>query len=333
LDTKPFTTLEQQIKLLKSRNLLFLDEEMAVKALSTYGYYEIVNGYKDVILDKDPKHQEKDVFIEGATFEQLFSLFKMDKSIANAVSKTMHDIELHLRTAVAYTVASHYTAEYEQYSHPDNFLRGKIKWNSRRNKKESERDGLLRKLQKIKEDDVQPFKHYRECHGNIPPWVLLKGTTFGNLITFYRLQKGSVKTEIISMMTDIPEEFVTEDTKQMFMEMLYLFLAYRNRADHGGRVYNYKSDMYFMKYHESFHKRIGVSKTSFKNGNGRIGLDVLLAAVSWFSTHGDPFRDLGLSIYGCLQDHLRKFPMDSEFININTGNFFAPLLENIETNE
>ncbi|WP_251900627.1 Abi family protein [Lactococcus lactis] len=330
MDTKPFTKLEHQITLLSSRKLLFLDEEAAYKVLSTYGYYEIVNGYKDVILDKDPAHQGKDVFVEGSTFEQLFSLFKMDKSIANAVSKTMHDIELHLRTAVAYTIADNYSADYEQYSHPDNFLRGKIKFNSRRGKNESERDGLLRKLNKIKEDDIQPYKHYREHHGNIPPWVLLKGTTFGNLITFYRLQKGNIKKEIIAMMTDIPIELVTDDTKQMFMEMLYMFLAYRNRADHGGRIYNYQSDKYQMKYHESFHSRIEISKTSFKRGNGRIGLDVLLAAVSWFSTHGNPFQDLGLSIYGCLRDHLRKFPMDSEFININTGNFFASLLENLD---
>jgi abortive infection bacteriophage resistance protein len=32
---KPFTTLEEQIALLKSRNLLFLDEETAIKAMAT----------------------------------------------------------------------------------------------------------------------------------------------------------------------------------------------------------------------------------------------------------------------------------------------------------
>jgi abortive infection bacteriophage resistance protein len=255
----------------------------------------------------------------------------MDKSIANAVSKTMHDIELHLRTAVAYTIAKHYSADYEKYSLPKNFLRGNIKWNARKRQNESERDGLLRKLQKIKNDDVQPFKHYREHHENIPPWVLLKGTTFGNLITFYRLQKGTIKSEIISMMTHIPEELIVDDTKQMFMEMLYMFLAYRNRADHGGRIYNYQSDKYSMKYHESFHTRIEVSKNAFKNGNGRISLDVLLAATSWFSTHGNPFQDLGVNIYSCLRDHLNKFPMDSEFININTGNFFASLFKDLKS--
>ena len=142
MDRKPFTTLEQQIQLLKSRNLTFLDEEMALKALSTYGYYEIVNGYKDVILDHSFESEVADVFVDGATFEQLFSLFKMDKSIANSVSKSMHDIELHLRTAIAYTIGKHFTAEYEIYSNPINYLRGKIRWNSRTNKKESERDGF-----------------------------------------------------------------------------------------------------------------------------------------------------------------------------------------------
>ena len=72
MDRKPFTTLEQQIQLLKSRNLTFLDEEMALKALSTYGYYEIVNGYKDVILDHSFESEVADVFVDGVDiFQQL----------------------------------------------------------------------------------------------------------------------------------------------------------------------------------------------------------------------------------------------------------------------
>lgn len=331
MDRKPFTTLEQQIQLLKSRNLTFLDEEMALKALSTYGYYEIVNGYKDIILDHSFESEVADVFVDGATFEQLFSLFKMDKSIANSVSKSMHDIELHLRTAIAYTIGKHFTAEYEIYSNPINYLRGKIRWNSRTNKKESERDGLLRKFNNIKNDDIQPFKHYRECHENTPPWVLLKGTTFGNLITFYRLQKGDIKKEVISLMTNIPEEMISDDVKEMFIEILYMFLAYRNRSDHGGRVYNYNSEKYSLKYHKIFHDRMEISKTSFAKGNGRIGLDVLLYALSWFSMHGQPFIDLGSNIYGCIEEHLTKFPMDSEFINMNTGKFYNDFLPNKST--
>ena len=47
---KEFKTVNEQIELLKSRNLTILDEEKARENLMLYGYYEIVNGYKDVLL-------------------------------------------------------------------------------------------------------------------------------------------------------------------------------------------------------------------------------------------------------------------------------------------
>ena len=39
MDRKPFTTLEQQIQLLKSRNLTFLDEEMALQSLDCRAFF------------------------------------------------------------------------------------------------------------------------------------------------------------------------------------------------------------------------------------------------------------------------------------------------------
>ena len=48
---KPFTTIDQQIKILKDRNLKFLNEKAAREHLRSYGYYEIINGYKDYLLE------------------------------------------------------------------------------------------------------------------------------------------------------------------------------------------------------------------------------------------------------------------------------------------
>lgn len=54
MEKKPqeFTTIEQQIELLKSRNLVFKSEKNAKIILESYGYYEIINGYKDFYIKK-----------------------------------------------------------------------------------------------------------------------------------------------------------------------------------------------------------------------------------------------------------------------------------------
>ncbi len=43
---KPFTTIRQQIELLKSRGVVFPDEFKAMEILEREGYYSVVNGYK-----------------------------------------------------------------------------------------------------------------------------------------------------------------------------------------------------------------------------------------------------------------------------------------------
>lgn len=44
-----YTTAEQQLQKLKLQKLTILDEDLAKSALRTYGYYNIINGYRDPI--------------------------------------------------------------------------------------------------------------------------------------------------------------------------------------------------------------------------------------------------------------------------------------------
>lgn len=79
----PFTTIDQQIQLLEDRKLIFRSKEYAKQILSMYGYYNVINGYKDnYVISVDGEEQYK----EGVTFEQIVSLFSMDHSIRNAVA-------------------------------------------------------------------------------------------------------------------------------------------------------------------------------------------------------------------------------------------------------
>jgi hypothetical protein len=62
---KTFKSIEDQIKILKGRGLAFNNEEGAKNLLLQYGYYEIVNGYKDSLVDPLNKFEER--YIEGAS--------------------------------------------------------------------------------------------------------------------------------------------------------------------------------------------------------------------------------------------------------------------------
>lgn len=49
---KPFKTYDEQIDILKSRNLEIKDKSKAKDILSQINYYNLINGYKDPFLIK-----------------------------------------------------------------------------------------------------------------------------------------------------------------------------------------------------------------------------------------------------------------------------------------
>lgn len=72
---KEFKTLEEQIELLKTRNILFNDEESTRKILLHNNYYNIINGYKDLFLDTN----NPTVYKQNTTFEEIYSLYEFDR--------------------------------------------------------------------------------------------------------------------------------------------------------------------------------------------------------------------------------------------------------------
>lgn len=304
---KPFKTFEQQIEILKQRNLKFVNEDAAIEVLATYSYYEIINGYKDVGI------LEGENFRDGVTFEQLFNLFLMDKKIRSIISIAINELETHLRTALSYTVAKHYTANQYEYLKRRHFERGKTKHG------QSQRSQLLRKCQKILNDESQPYKHYRIKHGNVPPWILVKGMTFGNLITFYKLQKPDIKVEVINLMTKIPKELITDDIKDMIINIFYFLLAHRNNVAHVSRAYNFKTDKNKIRYSQTFHSRMRISEEEYNAGCGQNGLQTLAHAMSWFKTHQSPVTDFTINLAKAIDNYLELYPEDKDFINKEIG--------------
>lgn len=49
---KPFMSIDDQIQLLKNRNLIITDEEKAKTVLSTVNYYRLINAYSIDLLEK-----------------------------------------------------------------------------------------------------------------------------------------------------------------------------------------------------------------------------------------------------------------------------------------
>lgn len=312
---KPFLSISQQIEQLRDdRGLLFNSEERAHDILVRYGYYEVINGYKEHFMknvDDDSKG-----FIEGITFEHVFALYDFDRHLREITMNSIELFEANLRQVVAYTVAENISFDQSIFMDRKHYRTGNKYWNQKLHKNVYPIDTLMSTMTNISKSKVDPYKHYREEHGNIPPWIIVKKLSFGNLIWWYQLLPAACSDIIIARMFGFPVAFVKNipDLRSVFSSLLKLYLNYRNTAAHGGRIYNHKSEKYALPYFQIFQKDIlGISEADYRHGKGQSRFGFMMRSIAFMGNH-DPGRELYQAAMNQLKEYLKRYPDDKNYL-------------------
>jgi len=95
---KEFKTIEKQIEILKERNLI-VNEEKAKEIFRDNNYYYLINGYKNLFIDKNNGEKQ---YKESATLEEIFALYKFDSELKSIFLKYILKIERRMDTYIAY---------------------------------------------------------------------------------------------------------------------------------------------------------------------------------------------------------------------------------------
>jgi len=273
---KPFKTLDEQIDILIKRNLVIKDIDQAKFSLTKHGYYSIINGYKDIFLKEKANPMEEDCFSDNVNFTDLINLYYFDVRLRNEILSALESIEGTLQSNIAYILSEKFGYKQTDYLCPTNFKVGRRTRNGR-----TEREVLLEQLGKICGSEEHPMKHYRSRYGNIPPWILAKGLTFGNIIYIYKLFKKEEKDYLISRCLGTPINEVDEKLKEFFSKMLDIFRRYRNWAAHGGRIYSHKVREE-LPYYPPVHQKYGITRGNYNKGQGKNDIMGLCLAMFFF---------------------------------------------------
>lgn len=226
-----YNTPTHQIEKLKQQSLIINDESFAIKQLQTYGYFNLIKSYRDpYTINVDGNI----VYRSGVTFEQIYSLYILDKNLRNAVINSMLDLEVHLKAVTADVLAQSFGLAPESY----------LKFRNFRDKKKSKNrfslNGILRSLNQTLITDKDPICHYRENHDIVPPWILMKSVYFSTVVNFINLFKPNEQTMLANAL--YPSEITQIDDSELrsfMLDTFFICLEYRNLAAHGGRTYNY----------------------------------------------------------------------------------------------
>ena len=163
--SKPALTYNDQVQLLRSRGLGVADEPAAKHCLAHHNYYRL-SAYRYALSEPTNAHQ----FLPGATFEQLWGLYRFDHSLRQLVSEAAQQVEISARARFAYE----YGRAYGALSYADSRLFKKQKPHANTLKRIDE------EIRRSKEDFIL---HFKTRHGmSRPPiWAACEVMSFGNI--------------------------------------------------------------------------------------------------------------------------------------------------------
>ena len=186
---KQFKNLEEQIEILKYKGMQIPNEEEAKKVLLRENYF-FLNGYRYPFL----KSLTEKKFIEGTTFEELYSLFLFDRSIRNVFFKNLLVIENNLKSIFSYQLSKKYGYKEKDYLRPKNFTQDRSK--------SKQVNDLLRKMKRqirVNGSQHSATAHYITNYGYIPLWILVKVLSFGIVGELFSILKYEDQKNICNL--------------------------------------------------------------------------------------------------------------------------------------
>ncbi|WP_431808820.1 Abi family protein [Lysinibacillus sphaericus] len=269
---KPFLNIDMQVQKLIDRGLIIDSHDSTKKFLLKTTYYDVINGYKDIFLEDKVNNTDEDRFLPNTKFDDLISLYSLDKNIRTHIFNAVLAIECNFYSVLSYCISEKYGEKHEEYLKKENYKAGKIQSYNRK----SERENLLWKInKKIREAEEQPLKYYVQKYDNVPPWILVKSLTFGELLVLYKLSTSDIKENVLIILLGSDP---TEEEKEFFLKSMELFNKFRNRAAHGGRMYNYKTNIE-LPYREWLFDLLGITKEEYNRGQGKSDNGAFLLAI------------------------------------------------------
>lgn len=184
---KEFKTIEEQIELLQNRNLHIENEETAKAILLNNNYYYLINGYKDLFLNRKSTAEK---FSNGTTLEEIYSLYEFDRKIRIIFLEYILLIERKIDTHIAYEFSKNYG--HKDYLNSENFNY------ISKNKELIDKflNDINLEISHQYKNSNKMIRHYLDTYKYIPLWVLIRILSFGKVSKFYSFMKQKEQNNI-----------------------------------------------------------------------------------------------------------------------------------------
>ena len=179
MKSKTFKTLDEQIDILTKKGLVVEDIE-ATKTILLRENYFFLSGYRHLFMRPD----DNKTYLEGTTFNELYSMFLFDRQIRNIIFKNILIVENNLKSILAYVMSKNHGFKENNDMSPE---------------KSRQVNDLIRKMKRqisVNGKQHTATAHYIINYGYIPLWVVVKVLSFGIVGELYTILQYQDQKEI-----------------------------------------------------------------------------------------------------------------------------------------
>lgn len=222
MKAKIFKNLDEQIDIMRSRGLIINNEEETKKILFRENYF-FINGYRHMFTTTD-----KDKFILGTTFEELYATFLFDRRIRNIIFKYILIIENNIKSIMSYQLSKKYGFKDKDYLNPDNFTQ-----DPSRSRQVFDIINKMKRQIRVNGRQHSATLHYLDHYGYIPMWILVKVLSFGIISELFCILKYEDQMDIANFYK------VDAQTLSIYLAILANF---RNLCAHEDILYDHRTN-------------------------------------------------------------------------------------------
>lgn len=213
--SKPFLSIEDQIKLLQSRGLVVQDIDKAKNYLSNISYYRL-SAYMLPL-----KVHESDDFLSGTTFEDVLSLYLFDREFRLLVFDLIERLEVAFRTQIIYHPAFGGGAFWYEN---DAYFNDVGTWHKNL-------EAIDLEVSRAREVFKDHFTSKYTAQNRMPAWMIFELTSLGSMSKIYKNLKMSQAKKDISTHFGVSNPYILESWMQ---SITYV----RNICAHHSRLWN-----------------------------------------------------------------------------------------------
>lgn len=215
---KEYKNSNELLDYIISKGVSVNNKEDALYKIKAYSYYSIINTYKDVFKNTNNEYKK------NVSFDEIYALFEFDKNLRSIFLKYSLEIEMILKSLLAETISSRYGIK-------DCLVK--------ENFDDTVNETTINESINVIEEEInkqngkhEAVTHYIEKYGFVPPFVLTKILTLGELSRLYAMLKQSDRQSV-------SKNFKLSDRvlKQIIINMAMI----RNICAHNDRLFSFHS--------------------------------------------------------------------------------------------